>query len=352
MGSHSHDDESVDGEEFEEEVVSPHGSNHEEEWDKGVAPFVKKLTALVKENKDQVDWTKDGSFMVKDIDTFSSVLLPKYFKAIKLCSFVRQLNMYNFHKVEDAPNANPRSMEFQNEYFVPGRMDLLKKIQRRKTTKRSNGKSEDAEESKKKVTHVVASSSVEQMLQDARGVHDETNYKCILQTMAKLQHQTEMNQLALKQVLDELSMYRKANYELEQKVSQLSAQVNGNSNMQSMQNTNYLLQNMILQQQQHINHNMASPLQPSPPMMDLLNVQSSSPTLLRNPNGMNSSMGISSATAPSLSFVYTHPEDMSYYAPRGNLPSTPVQSEDKLSLEILQQHLHEVENNQYEFTGF
>jgi len=346
MGSHSHDDESVDGEEIEEEAISPQGSRDEGDWDKGVAPFVKKLTNLVSENRDQVDWTKDGSFVVKDIDIFSSSLLPKYFKAIKLCSFVRQLNMYSFHKVEDAPNASPRSMEFQNEFFIPGRKDLLKKIQRRKTVKRVNGRSDDAEDSKKKVTHehhIVASSSVDSLI---HGVQDETNYKLILQTMAKLQHQTEMNQLALKQVLDELSLYRKMNYDLEQKVSHLTAQVNGQSGMGALQ-TNFLLQNMLLQQQQFNGRVINGPMSASTPMVDFVNVQPNN-QILRNSHAMNlnsvnvgNSVNVASPpTNVSYAPAYTQPEDLYLGTSRG-LQTT--FEEDKLSLEILQQHLSEVD---------
>lgn len=45
--------------------------------------------------------------------------------------------MYDFHKVDDPPNANSRSMEFQNSFFLPGRRDLLKFIHRRKAVKRN-----------------------------------------------------------------------------------------------------------------------------------------------------------------------------------------------------------------------
>jgi len=88
-----------------------------EDWEKGIPPFVRKLTKMVGENPDAIDWTAGGSFLVKEIDSFSSVLLPKYFKSIKFCSFVRQLNMYNFHKVEDLPHSNNKSMEFSNSFF-------------------------------------------------------------------------------------------------------------------------------------------------------------------------------------------------------------------------------------------
>ncbi|KAI7870417.1 HSF-type DNA-binding-domain-containing protein, partial [Spinellus fusiger] len=47
-----------------------------------------------------ISWTPSGSqFCVHDIEQFSSQILPLYFKHSNWPSFVRQLNMYGFHKV-------------------------------------------------------------------------------------------------------------------------------------------------------------------------------------------------------------------------------------------------------------
>jgi len=108
-GSAEHEDEDHEDTTNKDEV--------EEEWEKGIPPFVRKLTKMVGENVEAIDWTSSGSFIVKDIDYFSATLLPKYFKSIKFCSFVRQLNMYNFHKLEDQPNSPNKSMEFKNNFF-------------------------------------------------------------------------------------------------------------------------------------------------------------------------------------------------------------------------------------------
>ena len=68
------------------------------------APFIAKLYSLVnsKEYSKYVGWTEsnDGkSFTIKDTVLFSSEVLPKHFKHANLSSFVRQLNIYGFHKV-------------------------------------------------------------------------------------------------------------------------------------------------------------------------------------------------------------------------------------------------------------
>ena len=45
-------------------------------------------------------WTDDGnSFTIKNQGEFTKTLLPYYYKHSNMASFVRQLNMYGFHKV-------------------------------------------------------------------------------------------------------------------------------------------------------------------------------------------------------------------------------------------------------------
>ena len=45
-------------------------------------------------------WSEEGSsFLIQNQSQFSSSLLPYYYKHSNMASFVRQLNMYDFHKV-------------------------------------------------------------------------------------------------------------------------------------------------------------------------------------------------------------------------------------------------------------
>lgn len=73
------------------------------------------------------DWGKDGnSIVVTKIEDFSKQVLPKYFKHSNFQSFVRQLNMYDFHKLVQDPNNG----EFTHENFLrdhPDRLCLIKR---------------------------------------------------------------------------------------------------------------------------------------------------------------------------------------------------------------------------------
>ena len=47
-----------------------------------------------------ISWTEGGnSFIIKNQSEFTKSMLPYYYKHSNMASFVRQLNMYGFHKV-------------------------------------------------------------------------------------------------------------------------------------------------------------------------------------------------------------------------------------------------------------
>lgn len=106
--------------------------------DKGLPGFVSKLYRMVNDPtlESLICWNAQGdAFHILNPEQFSREVLPRYCKHNNFSSFVRQLNMYGFHKV---PHLQEDSVwEFKHLHFLKDHPDLLPQI-RRKT-----GRSED-----------------------------------------------------------------------------------------------------------------------------------------------------------------------------------------------------------------
>ena len=82
-----------------------------------------------------ISWNEAGTvFLVKNVTDFCDEVLPVYFKHNNYASFVRQLNMYDFHKVREGSWDNA----FKHPLFLQGRADLLKEIKRKTSESHSN----------------------------------------------------------------------------------------------------------------------------------------------------------------------------------------------------------------------
>lgn len=108
--------------------------------------FVTKIWSMVNDpdNQEYIRWNEDGkTFQVFHREEFMKYILPKYFKHSNFASFVRQLNMYGWHKVQDINSGTfnlgkgDKGMEevwqFENPNFIRDREDLLDKIIRNKS---------------------------------------------------------------------------------------------------------------------------------------------------------------------------------------------------------------------------
>ncbi|KAJ1663827.1 Flocculation suppression protein [Coemansia sp. RSA 1813] len=102
------------------------------------AAFVSKLYAMVADRCTDalIAWSSEGdSFKVTDPAEFARKVLPVYFKHGNWQSFVRQLNMYGFHKISDLAYGgifgDAQLWMFKHYYFRRGELKLLQNIKRR-----------------------------------------------------------------------------------------------------------------------------------------------------------------------------------------------------------------------------
>ncbi|KAJ3472954.1 hypothetical protein NLI96_g13189 [Meripilus lineatus] len=105
----------------------------------GTNNFVTKLYQMINDPKSAqfISWTELGtSFVVSNVGEFSRTILGSHFKHNNFSSFVRQLNMYGFHKINRTPraqrtSADVQTWEFSHHKFLRGRPDLLEEIKRK-----------------------------------------------------------------------------------------------------------------------------------------------------------------------------------------------------------------------------
>ncbi|KAJ3073130.1 hypothetical protein HDU98_002166 [Podochytrium sp. JEL0797] len=106
--------------------------------------FINKLYTMLEEADDRlISWDETGTFfIVKNTQDFSKLVLPLYFKHNNFASFVRQLNMYGFHKINDSffklNSTCSEVWEFKHHDFRRGEFALLSNIKRKAPKSSSN----------------------------------------------------------------------------------------------------------------------------------------------------------------------------------------------------------------------
>jgi heat shock transcription factor 1 len=100
------------------------------ENESSVANFIQKSFEILenKEYEGVIHWMANGrEFAIREIDEFQDHILPKFFRHRNINSFIRQLNMYGFHKSRKDPTKNI----FSHPYFLRAQPHLLPQVKRK-----------------------------------------------------------------------------------------------------------------------------------------------------------------------------------------------------------------------------
>ncbi|ORZ22107.1 hypothetical protein BCR42DRAFT_447441 [Absidia repens] len=134
---------------------------------RNIPAFLNKLYSMVDDNStnDLIRWSEDGkSFIVEQQEVFSKTVLPRFYKHNTFSSFVRQLNMYDFHKVPHiqqgvlVADIEHELWEFSHPNFQRNRYELLHLVVRKRI--RSNGDPQQQQQQQQKLQHSSSSSTL------------------------------------------------------------------------------------------------------------------------------------------------------------------------------------------------
>ncbi|XP_025837422.1 heat shock factor protein isoform X2 [Agrilus planipennis] len=105
-----------------------------------VPAFLSKLWKMVNDPSTNhlISWSAAGnSFIIQNQAQFWYELLPLYYKHNNMSSFVRQLNMYGFHKMTTVENGtmdiDKDEIQFYHPYFQKDQPEMLREIKRKVT---------------------------------------------------------------------------------------------------------------------------------------------------------------------------------------------------------------------------
>ncbi|KAH9624806.1 hypothetical protein KSS87_018122 [Heliosperma pusillum] len=150
-----------------------------------IPPFLVKCYEMVNDETTDaiISWSQSNdTFIVWNMAEFTGNLLPKFFKHSNFSSFMRQLNIYGFRKVDTD------RWEFANERFIKGEKHLLKSIKRRKNIQNATQKNSQPDQ-----PNIELSEKVDFNLEKEVEIL-KTDKLALMQELSKLSERQESSQ--------------------------------------------------------------------------------------------------------------------------------------------------------------
>ena len=202
--------------------------------------FLSKLHQILsdKDYTSYIHWSQDGlSVIISDPTGLSKKVLPKFYNHHNFASFVRQLNMYNFHKIRTDPKSNEQ--KYIHDEFYKGKS--LKEIQE---IRRKIKVDEDKENNKNKIftdkkigtinnTNTKNSLEDKLILDEIDGLDDDKKLLRYQDMVKNGEISSLSNDKILNFLLEKLKKNEENNKNIENEINNLTKQ--NNSLMQQLQ---------------------------------------------------------------------------------------------------------------------
>jgi len=190
---HYADSDGGTGHDSPREVSAHHPRYIDKQQKEGeIAAFIHKIEAMINSasanpnmrTKESdwplIMWNEEGtSFLIRDPQRFTDLVIPEHFRHRNRASFIRQLNQYGFkkknrmdHDTLSAAHRRDDLLEYHHEYFLRDRKDLWWKIKRAKA-EMDRKKEKEIEEMARQNEEVMRQQELRSLTDEVRKFREE-----------------------------------------------------------------------------------------------------------------------------------------------------------------------------------
>ena len=210
--------------------------------------FIYKLYDILRTPKYEkiIHWGQDGkTIVVSSINKLSKKILPSFYNHHNYSSFVRQLNMYNFHKIRNKAVKNCDEQIFIHENFNKDlKFDEIKNIERKNS---ANNSELMVEENSKLLDENYTNLITRENEEFFKTLSDENKFEVLHNIITnKEKINEEENRKILLYLLEKSKENMKYENELKNKINELNQQKNSLYSQFQICNNKIIEQNMSL----------------------------------------------------------------------------------------------------------